>query len=95
VLRAATEATLSCIDLERGKSVGVIHEGAVSIPASREASIGDMMPDLIGFSKKELLPLLGRNDLRVVIEGNGYVVSQKPLAGTKLGEGVAIILRLE
>jgi cell division protein FtsI (penicillin-binding protein 3) len=95
VLRAATEATISCIDLERGKTLAVVHEGAVTIPPAREVGIGEVMPDLTGFSKKELLPLLVRKDLRVVIEGNGYVVSQKPLVGTKLAEGAAITLRLE
>jgi cell division protein FtsI (penicillin-binding protein 3) len=53
------------------------------------------MPDLAGYSKRSLLPLLERPDIRVVIEGDGYVVSQKPLPGTVLVEGSRVQFTLE
>jgi cell division protein FtsI (penicillin-binding protein 3) len=87
VLRAAIEATLSRIDIKRGKVEELVHGGEVILPKGREVLIGATMPDLLGYSKKELLPLLERSDLRVVIEGNGYVVSQQPKPGTTIEKG--------
>lgn len=87
VVRAAIEATLSQIDIKRGKVEELVHGGEVILPKGREALVGETMPDFIGYSKKELLPLLERSDLRVAIEGNGYVVSQQPKAGTPIEKG--------
>lgn len=95
VLREAIEATLSKLDIQRGKVEELVHGGEVVLTKAREVSIGEAMPDLSGYSKKELLPLLERSDLRVVIEGNGYVVSQEPKPGAaiKAGQSLRFILR--
>jgi cell division protein FtsI (penicillin-binding protein 3) len=53
------------------------------------------MPDLTGISKRMLEPLLGREDISVSIEGDGYVASQDPPAGTPIEKGMKIELRLE
>jgi cell division protein FtsI (penicillin-binding protein 3) len=95
VLKEAAEAVLNTIDLERGKTPTVVHDGAVSLPLLRRAEIGQTMPDLSGYSKRELLPLLERRDLKVMITGEGYVVSQKPLPGEAVGEGIMIQLTLK
>lgn len=95
VLRDAAEAVLSCIDIERGKSPTVVHEGAVVLPAEAPVSIGSTMPDLTGYSKRSLLPLLERKDIVVVINGDGYVISQQPAPGSDLGEGAKIIFNLK
>jgi len=95
VLKEAVEAVLSTIDLERGKTPTVVHGGEVVLPIIRRAEIGQTMPDLSGYSKSEILSLLERPDLKVVIEGEGYVNSQKPLPGEDMREGSTIYLTLK
>jgi cell division protein FtsI (penicillin-binding protein 3) len=95
VLRDAAEAVLSCIDIERGKSPTVVHGGSIVLSAEVQASIGAIMPDLSGYSKRSLIPLLERKDLKVIIKGDGYVVSQLPLPGKPIGEGSTITLNLK
>jgi len=95
VLKEAAEAVLDTIDLDRGKTPTVVHDGAISLPLVRRAEIGQTMPDLSGYSKRELLPLLERPNLKVVIEGEGYVIAQKPLPGEAVGEGTEIRLTLK
>ena len=95
VLKEAVEAVLDSIDLERGKTPTVVHGGAITLPLVRRAEIGQVMPDLAGYSKRELLPLLERHDLKVVIEGEGYVALQKPLPGETVGAGAVIQLNLK
>jgi len=72
-----------------------VHGGTLHMPEEKQASIGDTMPDLTGYSKRSLLPLLEREDLRVSIGGDGYVVSQQPAPGAKISEGSKIVLRLK
>ena len=95
VLRDAAEAVLSCIDIERGKSPTVVHEGSVLLPSEAEAAIGTTMPDFTGYSKRSLIPLLERKDLKVVINGDGYVISQQPPPATEIGEGATITFDLK
>lgn len=95
VLREAAEAVLSCVDIGRGKSPSVVHGGSVVMPAEPEAAVGETMPDLRGYSKRSLLPLLERKDIEVVILGDGYVVSQTPEPGTKIGAGSKLVLNLK
>lgn len=95
VLRQAAEAVLSTMEIERGKTPVLVHGGTLRMPEERVASVGETMPDLKGYSKRSLLPLLERKDLRVSISGDGYVVSQQPAPGATLGEGSKIILRLK
>jgi cell division protein FtsI (penicillin-binding protein 3) len=89
------EAVLATIDLDRGKTPTVVHGGEVSLPVIRRAEVGQTMPDLTGYSKRELLPLLERKDLKVLIQGEGYVASQEPLPGEGVGEGAVIQLNLK
>ncbi|MDD3982020.1 MAG: penicillin-binding protein, partial [Spirochaetales bacterium] len=95
VLRQAAEAVLSTLDIERGKTPVVVHGGTLHMPEEKEASVGETMPDLTGYSKRSLLPLLERKDLRVSISGDGYVVSQQPAPGATISQGSTITLRLK
>jgi len=83
------------LDIERDKIPVLVHDGTLRLPAEKEASVGDTMPDLTGYSKRSLLPLLEREDLRISISGDGYVVSQQPAPGARISEGSKIILRLK
>ena len=53
------------------------------------------VPNFIGKSKKDLLPLLDRNDIQFTINGSGWVTSQTPEAGTPITENMTIELNLE
>lgn len=55
----------------------------------------DTVPDYLGLPKRALLPLLARTDIRVTIEGFGWVVSQEPAPGTPVEPGMRITLELE
>ena len=94
-MRDAAEAAISTIGLPREKSLNVNHAGVVVIQEPPSASIGSIMPDLKGYSKRQLLPLLLRKDIEVRLEGDGYVVSQSPSPGTAVEAGTRIMLRLQ
>jgi cell division protein FtsI (penicillin-binding protein 3) len=53
------------------------------------------MPDLTGYPKQALIPLLARKDIRVTVTGNGYVKTQDPEPGTAVTPGMKISLTLE
>ncbi|MCX7775115.1 MAG: PASTA domain-containing protein [Spirochaetaceae bacterium] len=95
LLREAAEAALRILGLPRGKSQNVSHDGVVRLTEPPAAVIGTTMPDLRGYSKRQLLPLLLRDDLDVALEGEGYVVEQDPAPGTPVAAGTKIILRLQ
>jgi len=95
VLRDAAESTIDILGLPRGKSQNTTHGGLVTIQEPAPAMIGTTMPDLTGFSKRQLLPLLLRGDLEVQLDGDGYVVAQSPPAGSSVEAGTRIELRLQ
>lgn len=95
VVREAAEAVLALTDLPRGESPTVLHPGAVSLPRLAAPTVGETMPDLRGTPKRLLLPLLGREDLKVRIEGEGYVTRQRPAPGEAVPPGTEIVLELE
>ncbi len=95
VIREAAEAVLALSDLPRGESPAVPHSGTIALPRLAAATIGEAMPDLRGTPKRLLLPLLERTDLSVRIEGEGYVVRQRPAPGSPITSGMEITLELE
>jgi cell division protein FtsI (penicillin-binding protein 3) len=54
-----------------------------------------VVPNFSGYSKRELLPLLLREDLRIEISGDGWVRRQAPPPGSPLNSDTVIILELE
>lgn len=94
-VKEAAEALLSVTDLPRGDSPQVEHPGTVTLSPVTTVAIGDSMPDLQGTPKRLLLPLLGRKDIKVRIQGEGYVVRQSPPPGAAVPAGTEILLELE
>jgi cell division protein FtsI (penicillin-binding protein 3) len=95
MIREAAEAILEQEDILRGNSQVITHSGTINLPRLSSVAIGSTMPDLIGTPKKLLLGLLLRDDLRVRIEGDGYVVRQTPEPGSPVESGMEIMLELK
>ena len=58
-------------------------------------TLGVLVPDFTGLSKRELLPLIESQTVRIVINGTGWVTHQSPPPGTPLTENMTIELTLE
>jgi cell division protein FtsI (penicillin-binding protein 3) len=94
-IREAAEALVDYLGIPRGRNPQVRHSGQVTLPPNEILRIGSTVPDLFGYSKRELIPLLLRDDLRIEVSGDGWVRRQSPPAGTALGPDTVIILELE
>jgi cell division protein FtsI (penicillin-binding protein 3) len=57
--------------------------------------VDNLVPNFGGYSKRELLPLLFREDLHIQITGDGWVRRQSPPPGSPLAADTVIILELE
>lgn len=95
VIGEAADIIIDHLGLSRGAAESLFHSGKISIPPDREIKLGSTLPDFTGFSKRELLPLLENNNLRITINGNGWVSKQNPPAGTIVTENMIIELTLE
>jgi len=94
-IREAAESLIDYIGIPRGRNPQVAHPSIVNIPARRLPAIGSHLPDFSGISKRMLIPLLLRDDIRVELRGEGWVRRQSPPAGTPVTDGMQIILELE
>jgi cell division protein FtsI (penicillin-binding protein 3) len=94
-IREAAEALVDYLGIPRGRNPQVSHSGQVSIPRDSPPPMTDRVPDFTGYSKRQLLPLLLRDDLHIEIRGDGWVRRQSPPPDTPLEEAGSIILELE
>jgi len=65
------------------------------LPPAASIQLDKVMPNLEGISKRDLLTLLQLESISVIIEGDGWVVSQRPPPGTPIIAGMTIELMLE
>lgn len=94
-IRETAEALIDYLGIPRDRNPQVRHSGNIVIPPGRELVIGDAIPDFTGFSKRNLVPLLLRDDLILDIRGEGWVRRQIPRPGTPFTPGMTIVLELE
>jgi len=94
-IREAAEALIDYTGIPRGRNPQIVHPPAVNVPAGRLPAVNGQMPDFTGISKRVLLPLLLRDDVKVEIRGDGWVRRQSPPPGTPVTAGMEIILELE
>jgi cell division protein FtsI (penicillin-binding protein 3) len=94
-IREAAEALVDYLGIPRGRNPQISHPGSVSLPPLISPVVDSMVPNFTGYSKRELLPLLLRDDIRVEISGDGWVRRQSPLPGSPLDKDTVIILELE
>jgi cell division protein FtsI (penicillin-binding protein 3) len=94
-IREASEALINYLGIPRGRNPQITHSGAVSIPAVPYPGVNETVPDFTGVSKRQLLPLLLRDDLTFQLSGDGWVVRQSPAPGTHLTSDTVIVLEFE
>ncbi|MDR2393731.1 MAG: penicillin-binding protein [Treponema sp.] len=94
-IREAAEALVDYLGIPRGRNPQVNHSGSITLPNEQLPLIEGKVPNLIGYAKRQLLPLLLRDDLHLEIKGDGWVKRQSPPPGTALTADTAIILELE
>jgi len=94
-IREAAEALIDYLGIPRGRNPVETHSGEITLPVDDMLSVGDTIPDFRGRAKRSLVPLLLRDDLRLQIHGEGYVIRQSPPPGTPFQKGMTIILELE
>ena len=82
VIAQAANVIIDHLGMSRGGASSLAHPGLVSIEAQAPVSIGETVPDFKGMSKRQLLPILDRKDIHVKINGDGWVTTQNPAAGT-------------
>lgn len=70
------------------------HPGTLTVPKVTLPSLKDTVPDFTGLPKKALLPLLNRKDVKVILNGSGWVYQQTPPPGTPVKPGMEIVLEL-
>lgn len=95
VIAEAADTIIDHLGLSRGNAASLAHSGRVSIKNSAPATLGATLPDFTGMSKRDLIPLLNREDINIHINGTGWVISQEPPAGTPITKGMEIELTLE
>lgn len=95
VIGEAADTIIDHLGMSRGGAASLEHSGVISIKASTGITLGDTIPDFTGLSKKDLLPLIERKDIKLNINGSGWVTSQNPEPGTPVTENMVIELNLE
>ncbi|MGP1521394.1 MAG: penicillin-binding protein [Treponema sp.] len=83
------------LGMARENAPSLEHSGKIVIKNDEEnVKINDVMPSLIGKSKKQLLDVLKEKRYKIILNGDGYIYQQTPKSGTKLKEGDKIELYL-
>ncbi len=95
VIAEAADTIIDYMGMSRGKASSFEHNGVITIPNTKDISLGSVTPDFTGYSKKDLLPLMEQSKGRLNINGSGWVTSQNPEPGTPLTENTIIELYLE
>ncbi len=95
VIAKAADEIIDHLGMSRGDAASLEHNGKITISSSKQLNFGEKMPDFTGMSMRELLPLFNRKDIRIKINGSGWVKEQTPEAGTPITENMLIELNLE
>lgn len=95
VIAKAADEIIDYLGMSRGDAASLEHSGKITISPSKPFTIEKTVPDFTGKSMRELLPLFNRNDIKVKVNGSGWVKSQSPAPGTPVTENMLIELNLE
>lgn len=92
------ELAVECIyqyNLDKESDIVISTDGTLRKAKQTVIRLNETMPDLIGVSKRDLLPLFEKYPDRIFIQGEGWVIKQSPKAGEPLTEESSIYLELQ
>jgi cell division protein FtsI (penicillin-binding protein 3) len=95
LIREAAETLINYLGIPRGRNLQISRQGVLFLPTLTLPVIGERLPDLRGYSKRQLIPLLLREDLNIQYSGEGWVRRQDPPGGTVISPGMKVRLELE
>ena len=95
MIREIGEELVDYLEIPRSSDIIYEHDGTVRVRSLPKIVIGDVLPDFTGYAKRQLLQLLQDRDIRFSIQGEGWVISQKPAPGTSVVKDMLIELELE
>ena len=95
VIGEAASVIIDHLGMSRGGAASLAHSGLIKIQNDAEIQIDKTVPDFKGLPKRNLLPLLNRSDLKIKINGEGWVTDQTPEPGVPLTQDTEIELFLE
>ena len=81
--------------MNRDGAASLAHSGRFLYKENTPLTLNSLVPDFIGKSKRDLLPLLNNSKVNLVIRGEGWVTKQSPDPGTPISENLTIELYLE
>ncbi|MDX9802298.1 MAG: penicillin-binding protein [Spirochaetia bacterium] len=90
-----SDKIVSYLGIPRTGDRVISHPGKITVRQKAPLTLDDKVPDFTGMSKRELLPLLKDNRVKVLITGEGWVKNQSPSPGTEVVDGLSIKLELE
>ncbi len=95
VIAKTADEIIDHLGMSRGNAESLEHSGKITISPAKPLELGKEIPDFTGKSMRDLLPLFNRSDIKVKINGSGWVKSQSPAPGTPVTENMLIELNLE
>jgi cell division protein FtsI (penicillin-binding protein 3) len=95
IFKEAAEELIGALGIPRSTDTVYTHPPRVVLESPGQVTLGETMPDLYGLPKRRLTGMLARQDVRLVITGEGYVVRQNPAPGAKIAPGATITVTLE
>jgi cell division protein FtsI (penicillin-binding protein 3) len=94
-IREAADELINYLGIPRGRNPQIIHSGNIHLPQITYPRIDETVPNFVGLSKRQLVPLLIRDDIHIQMNGDGWVQYQSPAPNTPLGTNTVIVLELE
>ena len=96
VINQAANIIIDHLGMSRKGAASLAHSGRISISKDAPLVVKDKLPNFKGMSKRQILPLFDRSDLKIKVVGNGgWVVDQKPAPGTPVTNNMEIELVFE
>ena len=95
VISKAANVIVDHLGMNRENASSLAHPGMISIAGTKPIVLEETVPNFIGMSKRQLLPLLNYQNITIKINGDGWVKSQEPPPGTPVSENMEIELYLE
>lgn len=95
IIGEAANVIIDYLGWARANAPSFAHSGYITLESVSVPDIGKKLPDFTGTPKRLLTPLLNKEDVNIIIKGDGWVVSQTPSPGTPVTKGMTIEFTLE